>query len=273
MVVDKTGNVLVTGFYAGTLTFSGSNAMPLQPFGGSDIFIVKYDPAGAVLWTVRAGGKGDDLGNGLAVDQEGSVYVTGQIRGEASFESTSGEPMPVFSSDNSDAFIAKYSPEGQCLWVANHGAASDATGTGIAVSPSGDEVFIAGKIGNQAFLRKLSAASGRLGAQMETSAVSPGDPEQRVKPRSQSVAVDAAGHVYLAGDYAGATVLGGASLPGFGHYQAAFVAQLDAENLHCDWSTHSGHGNPPPADGYAECWGVVLDPSGACCYTARHHNL
>lgn len=39
---------------------------------------MKYDPSGNVVWAKRAGGSGNDVGLGIAVDASGNCYVTGK---------------------------------------------------------------------------------------------------------------------------------------------------------------------------------------------------
>ena len=51
IVVDSDGNSYVTGEYQGTATFG---SFMLISAGDADIFVVKYDTSGAVLWAQSA---------------------------------------------------------------------------------------------------------------------------------------------------------------------------------------------------------------------------
>jgi hypothetical protein len=68
IVIDPFGDIIVTGhsYNVGT---------------GEDFLTVKYDTNGTQLWEARYNGPGDsrDEPNDIAVDQNGNVYVTGQI--------------------------------------------------------------------------------------------------------------------------------------------------------------------------------------------------
>ena len=68
---DASGNVYVTGKYTShTITF-GSDT--LTNAGDNDIFIVKYDASGNVIWANGAGGTGNDFSNGLTTDTFGTI--------------------------------------------------------------------------------------------------------------------------------------------------------------------------------------------------------
>src|SRR4030067_1282624 len=89
IAVDGDGNVYVTGHSWGGLS--------------TDFATVKYTPNGDTLWVRRYNGPGNlgDGGSALAVDDSGSVYVTG-----ISWNGTS-----------SDYTTIKYAPNGDILWV------------------------------------------------------------------------------------------------------------------------------------------------------------
>jgi len=63
MVMDAAGNIYATGRSRGATN--------------DDYATVKYNSAGTLLWSVRYEGSGVDEANGLTVDQQGSVIVTG----------------------------------------------------------------------------------------------------------------------------------------------------------------------------------------------------
>ena len=55
--------------------------------GGYDIFLMKYDSTGSVLWTSQQGTSGTDVGKCVAVSGDGFIYVTGYTSG-----SLNGQP-------------------------------------------------------------------------------------------------------------------------------------------------------------------------------------
>ena len=63
--VDSSANVYITG-----ITQS-------QGVGVNDVLIAKYNTSGTIQWQRILGGTYNDLGQGIAVDSSGNVYVTG----------------------------------------------------------------------------------------------------------------------------------------------------------------------------------------------------
>ncbi|MBU1221858.1 SBBP repeat-containing protein [Myxococcota bacterium] len=68
---DSAGNIYVTGKTFGALTGS--------LIGQSDAFLQKYSSAGQLLWTRQWGTTGNDEGNGVHVDSDGNIVVTGTV--------------------------------------------------------------------------------------------------------------------------------------------------------------------------------------------------
>lgn len=110
IAVDGTGNSYITGYFYGTATFGSTS---ITAVGAQDIFIAKYDNTGACLWAVSAGGAGSDIGNGIAVDNSGNVFVTGEFAGTATFGSASLTSM----NGTVDVFTTKLSSTGTFLWA------------------------------------------------------------------------------------------------------------------------------------------------------------
>ena len=77
VVADEQGNVYVTGSTTGRKVVG-------------DAILRKYDPTGEELWTRQFGSPQDDLGFGVAVDREGSVYVAGFTQGAMPGQTYSG---------------------------------------------------------------------------------------------------------------------------------------------------------------------------------------
>ena len=128
LAVDTAGNVYVAG--------SGATwGSPVeQPFPGGGAFIARLDSNGVLIWNTFVGG---DNGFGLAVDQSGSVYLTGGSGG-----GSWGSPIRAFSG-NMDAFVAKVDSGGHLIWNTFLGGSDYDFGYALALDLSGN-VYVAG---------------------------------------------------------------------------------------------------------------------------------
>ena len=111
VAVDSSGNVYVSGETQSLGT------------GSSDVFLLKYDSNGTLLWQKTWGGTQYDFSLGIAVDSSGNVYVIG---GTTSF-----------GAGLSDVLLLKYDPNGTLLWKKTWGGEKYDKVFGVAVDPSG----------------------------------------------------------------------------------------------------------------------------------------
>ena len=130
IAADSEGNCYVTGFFRGTATFGSET---LTSAAGNDIFVVKLDPDGHVLWAKRMGGSGYESGHSIAVDTAGNSYVTGYFQGNATFGT-----IPLTSPGLENVFVQKLDPAGTVLWAKRMGGTTHSEAKGIALDPSGN---------------------------------------------------------------------------------------------------------------------------------------
>jgi hypothetical protein len=113
VTVDASGNIYVTGiYYSASLTFGAitiHNAVP----GNSDIFLVKYDPSGNVIWAKTFGGSDNDGGSALATDNQGHLWMAGVYR--SNNFTVASATLPYQGSN--DAFLMKLDTTGTASWA------------------------------------------------------------------------------------------------------------------------------------------------------------
>jgi hypothetical protein len=130
VAVDKQGNQVLAGSFAGKLQIAGGE---LASAGGTDIFVAKANKAGAPVFPPqRFGGKGDDAATGVAVDDDGSIVLAGTIQGEAVF----GEQRlkaDVRHEGQRAVFVARLDPAGKVAWVKQIAVANQPTQVSVAV--------------------------------------------------------------------------------------------------------------------------------------------
>jgi hypothetical protein len=198
---DISGNAYITGhFNSPTLTF-GNTVLVNQ--GSTDIFIVKFDPSGNILWARSGGGTSNDECRAIAVDVKGNVMVTGYF-----YEpSIRFGPVELTSSGLFDAFIVRYDASGIVIWARLVGGTLSEFARDVTTDASG-HVYITGDLTSQTltigtatfssqgsgdiFIVKYDATGNLLWAR---TAGSPG------YDWSISIAIDKMQNIYVAGDF------------------------------------------------------------------------
>jgi len=136
LVVDRDGNIYLTGYFSGTARFGSIN---VTSSGNNDVFIAKIDSAGDPQWVRKGGGSREDRGRGVALDRQGNVFITGTFTQSANFSGTT-----LNSLGKNSLFVTKYDNNGNFQWAKGAGTCCDTTrGNAISVDLNGD-AYIAG---------------------------------------------------------------------------------------------------------------------------------
>ncbi len=79
--IDASGNILVAGRFSSPSIAFGATTLNNTGIGAStDIFIVKYDPSGTVLWAKSAGGNNFERAECVSTDASGNILIAGYFQ-------------------------------------------------------------------------------------------------------------------------------------------------------------------------------------------------
>ncbi len=132
---DNFNNVYVTGCFKGTAYFGNDS---LITNGDYDIFIVKYDKNGNLIWLKQAGGSSFDVGISITTDKNNYIYVTGHLKDTAIFENDT-----ITSNGDRDIFISKYDTSGNLIWLKHAGGIGIDKSYSI-ITDNNNNVYVAG---------------------------------------------------------------------------------------------------------------------------------
>ena len=107
IMIDVAENIYVTGFFDISANF-GSNS--INSNGWKDVFVAMIDAAGDWFWVTHAGGSNNDFSSGIALDEAGNSYVTGEFYDNATFGY-----HPITGVGVWDIFVAKLDTGGNPL--------------------------------------------------------------------------------------------------------------------------------------------------------------
>jgi hypothetical protein len=150
IVLDPSGNLVVTGWYQLSVDFdpSGGTAT-LANNGGMDVFIASYDNTGGYLWAKKIGSSSNDMGLGITCDYSGSIYTCGTYKGSADFHTEAGTyTMPLAGfvvSPAQDAFLHKLGSNCSSTptnpgyeWATDAGGTGNTVATAVETDASGN---------------------------------------------------------------------------------------------------------------------------------------
>lgn len=265
VAADLNGNILVTGYYYSPSITLGSYT--LTNAGGGDIFIVKYDPSGNVLWAKSEGGTFDDNGYGITTDALGNIFITGSFQ---SANLTSGN-YTLTNAGNDDVFILKYDGLGNTLWAKSGGGSGNDQGNSIATDANGN-VYITGFFYSTSFILETftltTAGSGDIFVvkyDVSGNVLWAKRGGGNFNESGNSIATDATGNVFVTGSFLSSTLtIGIYTCTNTGNYDI-FIAKYDAVGNEL-W-VKSGGGIFDDA-GY----GIVTDGIGNAYLTGHFHS-
>ncbi len=246
VATDASGNVFVSGFYFSPSIIFGTYT--LTNSGNYDLFVVKYDPSGNVIWAKTAGGAFDDMATCIATNSLGEVYVTGNFTSSTIIFGT----YTLTNTGGSDIFIVKYDALGNVMWALKEGANNNEESNGIALDNTGN-IFITGQfqsslltvgiytlsnvgIGNVLFVKYNSSGIALWALTVGGSNLDVGN----------ALATDAAGNIFITGYFKSNSINSGTTTLSNNGNSDVFILKYD------------GAGNPQ----WAKSAGVLFEDVG-----------
>ena len=265
IAVDSAGGVYLSG-YIGRSAHFGSILLTSHTVLDTDIFVAKLSSNGDWIWARGAGGPGSgDAGRGIAVDNLGNVYLTGDFIGIiADFGDTI---LTGAAQYKSDIFVAKLDSFGNWLWAKRAGGLEDDRSRAIAVDNAGnvyltggiwgtaefgDTILIGAPFGFDIFVAKLDTEGEWIWAQKAG-----GPNNYSYDEQGYAIALDSNANVYVTGVFGAPAAFGNTSLSTSGLFDI-FVAKMDSASNWL-WAKSAGgagkdHGNSIAVDSSANIY-------------------
>jgi hypothetical protein len=79
VITNNSGEIFISGVFSKSIVLNSGVILSL---GGNDIFILKLDNLGNVIWSKTIGGTGNDVINSFAKNSNGNYYITGNYQSQ-----------------------------------------------------------------------------------------------------------------------------------------------------------------------------------------------
>jgi hypothetical protein len=160
VAIDSQTNIIVVGTFQGSADFGGGTTNATGGATDQDIFVAKYSPSGAYIWSKGYGSYANDFPTSVAVDGSDNVLVASQSGGTVYF----GNGLTKTGAGGYDVTLGKFSgATGAALWGQMYGGTANDIANSVAVDHNGDVLVTGmfaggGNLGGTAF--SGSTASG-----------------------------------------------------------------------------------------------------------------
>ncbi|MBI3219200.1 MAG: T9SS type A sorting domain-containing protein [Bacteroidetes bacterium] len=147
---DKSGNVIVSGTFNGTVDFN-ADPLVISNLTSYDLmtpnaFIAKYSNSGSFVWAnlISSTGNGTNI-VAISTHSDGSIYLTGTISGQyvTDFDPGLGTNNLISNGIKADAFLAKYNSNGLLQYAFQLGNVNNESVSDIEVDTDGS-VYMCG---------------------------------------------------------------------------------------------------------------------------------
>jgi hypothetical protein len=197
MAVDPLGNVYSIGTFESIVDFDPSPAISnLTSNGLSDIFLIKLDSSGHLIWVKTIGSTGYDAAISIGFANNSELIISGYFSATVDLN-----PGPGIANHTSlggwDYFVSKFDTSGNFIWTYTVGSAG--TENTLDAKILGQSIYVCGMYGGNGFLTKLNQSGTQLWSK---SLVGNGG------STITSIDADADGNLYSFGEFGGTTDFG-----------------------------------------------------------------
>ncbi len=108
-------HIAISGYFINDITFDPKTTLSSQ-LGFSDLFIASYSDDGKFEWVTNSKGRGAKIGEALAADAKGNLYMTGNFNDSLYFGTER-----LSSDGRQSLFVASFDPEGKLRFAKQSG--------------------------------------------------------------------------------------------------------------------------------------------------------
>lgn len=276
-LTDEGGDILLLpdGGYMLTGYTMSDNGDPTGHKGGGDLWMIRLDQAGSIIWQKTIGGSRRDSGSSIIRTTDGGYAMTGNTY------SSDGDVSANHGS--SDLWVVRTDGNGSLLWQKSFGGSKLDWGHSLAEFPNGD-LLVGGVTASadgdislnhgagDVWVLRLTASGDKIWEKTYGGSFSDNLWKAEISPRGgaflvgETFSVDGdiqANHgdadIWISEIDANGTLLWSKTLGGSNYESGAWVKQIADGNLTITGTTRSQDGDVKNAKGEGDLWTVKID--------------
>ncbi|MDW7694279.1 SBBP repeat-containing protein [Flammeovirgaceae bacterium SG7u.111] len=245
-------DLLITGRFKGSPNFFNRKVSTYGNYNNYDIFALKMDSAGNVLWAKQQGGSGEDSSESITTDSLGNVFIAGYYYSTSKNDPEIGQAK-FATSKGYDIFVMKLNNQGEFCWTHTFGGNHYDYGHSIATDHLGN-IVVAGEFAGLVDFDPDSTvsllASYNIGSETDAFVLKLDNSGKFLWVKQfgglnsdygSSVVTDHNGNIYLAGDFWEKAYFGDYELNAGDYidYRDVYVLKLDKSG-NTSWVRHIG---------------------------------
>ncbi len=139
MAIDPFGFLFVTGTFEETADFNPSNTTTnLISNGLTDLFLIKLNFSGGLLFAKSIGGTGNDGATDIKIDPFSNLFLTGYFSETTDFDPSNNGVFNLVSLGYEDAFTIKLNNLGDFIWAKSFGNNNFIRGNSVNIDGDGN---------------------------------------------------------------------------------------------------------------------------------------
>jgi hypothetical protein len=230
IAVDADSNIYMCGFNS---QLTGFEATTIQPYGGRDGFVAKYDSNGNLLWIGRPSCTSDDKIAGLSLSPDGKFWFYGTFNGSISVGGLlaltgSGETQYIGTMDTDGNFLSAAKLPGNSVNLVISKITTPTAGAALIAGSFEGNSVLSTSVQNQGVSDLYVASISRTGAANWVKTCGYIDADYQA-----SLAAAPTGEIYLSGTVLGGVILGMNFVSGSGNSDVILtqLTNSSVENL------------------------------------------
>ncbi|MEM7571436.1 MAG: SBBP repeat-containing protein [Bacteroidota bacterium] len=142
LAVNQDNHIYVTGRTKSFNAIANEESFQSSIAGDIDAFLAKFDSEGQLLWSTYFGGQQVDIGQSVAVANNGDVFISGWTASEDNL-STFGVEQTSYGGGQADIFLARFRSNGNRMWCGYLGGDNNDFANDLATDAEGN-LYIVG---------------------------------------------------------------------------------------------------------------------------------